>query len=108
MPGSWKIGSSKIIRLYQGGVSGLFPHGTSGRGGRNKYYLQIVRRVLSSDHLRNTVLKLLSFFLVHAERKRLRKPSKRLLEYAEEYDHLFAPKKKSRKGQEQLQKVGEG
>uniref|UniRef100_A0A8C9NIC1 Histone-lysine N-methyltransferase, H3 lysine-36 specific n=1 Tax=Serinus canaria TaxID=9135 RepID=A0A8C9NIC1_SERCA len=41
-------------------------------------------------------------------RKRLRKPSKRLLEYAEEYDHLFAPKKKSKKGQEQLQKVGEG
>ncbi|NXR03788.1 NSD1 protein, partial [Sagittarius serpentarius] len=51
------------------------------------------------------VLKLLSFFLVHSERKRLRKPSKRLLEYAEEYDHLFAPKKKSRKSQEQLQKV---
>ncbi|NXG77817.1 NSD1 protein, partial [Baryphthengus martii] len=42
---------------------------------------------------------------VHSERKRLRKPSKRLLEYAEEYDHLFAPKKKSKKGQEQLQKV---
>uniref|UniRef100_A0A8C9NIT1 Histone-lysine N-methyltransferase, H3 lysine-36 specific n=1 Tax=Serinus canaria TaxID=9135 RepID=A0A8C9NIT1_SERCA len=56
----------------------------------------------------NTVLKLLSFFLAHSERKRLRKPSKRLLEYAEEYDHLFAPKKKSKKGQEQLQKVGEG
>uniref|UniRef100_A0A663MPA1 Histone-lysine N-methyltransferase, H3 lysine-36 specific n=2 Tax=Athene cunicularia TaxID=194338 RepID=A0A663MPA1_ATHCN len=44
---------------------------------------------------------------VHSERKRLRKPSKRLLEYAEEYDHLFAPKKKSKKGQEQLHKVGE-
>uniref|UniRef100_A0A8C5ILJ3 Histone-lysine N-methyltransferase, H3 lysine-36 specific n=1 Tax=Junco hyemalis TaxID=40217 RepID=A0A8C5ILJ3_JUNHY len=43
----------------------------------------------------------------HSERKRLRKPSKRLLEYAEEYDHLFAPKKKSKKGQEQSQKVGE-
>ncbi|NWX43932.1 NSD1 protein, partial [Steatornis caripensis] len=42
---------------------------------------------------------------VHSERKRLRKPSKRLLEYAEEYDHLFAPRKKSKKGQEQLQKV---
>ncbi|XP_065590695.1 histone-lysine N-methyltransferase, H3 lysine-36 specific isoform X2 [Cyrtonyx montezumae] len=42
---------------------------------------------------------------IHSERKRLRKPSKRLLEYAEEYDHLFAPKKKSRKNQEQLQKV---
>ncbi|NXK74055.1 NSD1 protein, partial [Amazona guildingii] len=42
---------------------------------------------------------------VHSERKRLRKPSKRLLEYAEEYDHLFAPKKKSKKGQEQAQKV---
>ncbi|XP_071426041.1 histone-lysine N-methyltransferase, H3 lysine-36 specific isoform X1 [Pithys albifrons albifrons] len=41
----------------------------------------------------------------HSERKRLRKPSKRLLEYAEEYDHLFAPKKKSKKSQEQLQKV---
>lgn len=61
---------------------------------------------LSCDLLRNTVLKLLSFFLVHSERKRLRKPSKRLLEYAEEYDHLFAPKKKSKKVQEQLQKVG--
>lgn len=60
------------------------------------------------DHLRNTVLKLLFFFLAHSERKRLRKPSKRLLEYAEEYDHLFAPKKKSKKSQEQLQKVGEG
>uniref|UniRef100_A0A8C5IL83 Histone-lysine N-methyltransferase, H3 lysine-36 specific n=1 Tax=Junco hyemalis TaxID=40217 RepID=A0A8C5IL83_JUNHY len=56
----------------------------------------------------NTVLKLLSFLLAHSERKRLRKPSKRLLEYAEEYDHLFAPKKKSKKGQEQSQKVGEG
>ncbi|XP_046783134.1 histone-lysine N-methyltransferase, H3 lysine-36 specific isoform X3 [Gallus gallus] len=42
---------------------------------------------------------------IHSERKRLRKPSKRLLEYAEEYDHLFAPKKKSRKSQEQLRKV---
>ncbi|XP_030360087.1 histone-lysine N-methyltransferase, H3 lysine-36 and H4 lysine-20 specific isoform X3 [Strigops habroptila] len=42
---------------------------------------------------------------IHSERKRLRKPSKRLLEYAEEYDHLFAPKKKSKKGQEQVQKV---
>ncbi|KAM9289241.1 histone-lysine N-methyltransferase, H3 lysine-36 specific isoform 2-T2 [Morus bassanus] len=42
---------------------------------------------------------------IHSERKRLRKPSKRLLEYAEEYDHLFAPKKKSKKSQEQLQKV---
>ncbi|XP_026714083.1 histone-lysine N-methyltransferase, H3 lysine-36 and H4 lysine-20 specific isoform X3 [Athene cunicularia] len=42
---------------------------------------------------------------IHSERKRLRKPSKRLLEYAEEYDHLFAPKKKSKKGQEQLHKV---
>ncbi|KAM3664700.1 histone-lysine N-methyltransferase, H3 lysine-36 specific [Ammospiza maritima maritima] len=41
----------------------------------------------------------------YSERKRLRKPSKRLLEYAEEYDHLFAPKKKSKKGQEQSQKV---
>nr|XP_009663917.1 PREDICTED: histone-lysine N-methyltransferase, H3 lysine-36 and H4 lysine-20 specific [Struthio camelus australis] len=42
---------------------------------------------------------------IHSERKRLRKPSKRLLEYAEEYDHIFAPKKKSKKGQEQLRKV---
>nr|XP_060621609.1 histone-lysine N-methyltransferase, H3 lysine-36 specific isoform X2 [Anolis sagrei ordinatus] len=30
------------------------------------------------------------------EKKRLRKPSKRLLEYAEEYDHIFPPKKKKR------------
>uniref|UniRef100_A0ABM5FKX0 Histone-lysine N-methyltransferase, H3 lysine-36 specific isoform X7 n=1 Tax=Pogona vitticeps TaxID=103695 RepID=A0ABM5FKX0_9SAUR len=34
--------------------------------------------------------------IAHSEKKRLRKPSKRLLEYAEEYDHIFAPKKKKR------------
>lgn len=43
--------------------------------------------------------------VVNAEKKRLRKPSKRLLEYAEEYDHIFASKKK-KKNQESFQKVG--
>ncbi|XP_074865696.1 histone-lysine N-methyltransferase, H3 lysine-36 specific [Carettochelys insculpta] len=42
---------------------------------------------------------------VYSERKRLRKPSKRLLEYAEEYDQIFAPKKKSKKVQERLRRV---
>uniref|UniRef100_A0A8C0GBY3 Histone-lysine N-methyltransferase, H3 lysine-36 specific n=1 Tax=Chelonoidis abingdonii TaxID=106734 RepID=A0A8C0GBY3_CHEAB len=55
--------------------------------------------------LRNFILKLFSFFIAYSEKKRLRKPSKRLLEYAEEYDQIFAPKKKSKKGQEQLQRV---
>uniref|UniRef100_A0A8C8VNX6 Histone-lysine N-methyltransferase, H3 lysine-36 specific n=1 Tax=Pelusios castaneus TaxID=367368 RepID=A0A8C8VNX6_9SAUR len=41
----------------------------------------------------------------YSEKKRLRKPSKRLLEYAEEYDHIFAPKKKSKKGQERSRRV---
>ncbi|XP_066469600.1 histone-lysine N-methyltransferase, H3 lysine-36 specific isoform X2 [Tiliqua scincoides] len=40
----------------------------------------------------------------HSEKKRLRKPSKRLLEYAEEYDHIFAPKKKKRR-QESFRKA---
>ncbi|XP_053150477.1 histone-lysine N-methyltransferase, H3 lysine-36 specific isoform X2 [Hemicordylus capensis] len=40
----------------------------------------------------------------HSEKKRLRKPSKRLLEYAEEYDHIFAPKKK-KKSQEPVRKA---
>ncbi|KAJ6667786.1 hypothetical protein lerEdw1_016107 [Lerista edwardsae] len=40
----------------------------------------------------------------HSEKKRLRKPSKRLLEYAEEYDHIFAPKKK-KKSQEPFRKA---
>ncbi|XP_032996339.1 histone-lysine N-methyltransferase, H3 lysine-36 and H4 lysine-20 specific isoform X4 [Lacerta agilis] len=42
--------------------------------------------------------------VAHSEKKRLRKPSKRLLEYAEEYDHIFAPKKKKR-SQEPFQKA---
>ncbi|XP_070595021.1 histone-lysine N-methyltransferase, H3 lysine-36 specific isoform X3 [Erythrolamprus reginae] len=42
--------------------------------------------------------------VVNAEKKRLRKPSKRLLEYAEEYDHIFASKKK-KKCQESFQKA---
>ncbi|XP_062332922.1 uncharacterized protein nsd1a [Osmerus eperlanus] len=33
----------------------------------------------------------------HSENKRLRKPSKRLLESTEEYEHILAPKKKTKK-----------
>ncbi|XP_037679054.1 histone-lysine N-methyltransferase, H3 lysine-36 specific isoform X1 [Choloepus didactylus] len=40
-----------------------------------------------------------------SEKKRLRKPSKWLLEYTEEYDQIFAPKKKQKKVQEQVHKV---
>ncbi|KAF5891361.1 histone-lysine N-methyltransferase NSD2-like isoform X1, partial [Clarias magur] len=39
------------------------------------------------------------------ESKRIRKPSKRLIEWTEEYDHLFGTKKKSRKQPESLQKA---
>ncbi|XP_066200818.1 histone-lysine N-methyltransferase, H3 lysine-36 specific isoform X3 [Saccopteryx leptura] len=42
---------------------------------------------------------------VRSEKKRLRKPSKWLLEYTEEYDQIFAPKKKQKKIQEQVHKV---
>ncbi|XP_006873525.1 PREDICTED: histone-lysine N-methyltransferase, H3 lysine-36 and H4 lysine-20 specific isoform X1 [Chrysochloris asiatica] len=42
---------------------------------------------------------------VRSEKKRLRKPSKWLLEYTEEYDQIFAPKKKQKKVQEQVLKV---
>ncbi|XP_037354987.1 histone-lysine N-methyltransferase, H3 lysine-36 specific isoform X2 [Talpa occidentalis] len=42
---------------------------------------------------------------VRSEKKRLRKPSKWLLEYTEEYDQIFAPKKKQKKAQEQVHKV---
>uniref|UniRef100_A0A6I8PH08 Histone-lysine N-methyltransferase, H3 lysine-36 specific n=1 Tax=Ornithorhynchus anatinus TaxID=9258 RepID=A0A6I8PH08_ORNAN len=40
-----------------------------------------------------------------SEKKRLRKPSKWLLEYTEEYDQIFAPKKKQKKSQDHLHKV---
>lgn len=33
----------------------------------------------------------------HSENKRLRKPTKRLLESIEEYEQIFVPKKKSKK-----------
>ncbi|KAL8212188.1 UNVERIFIED_CONTAM: hypothetical protein K2H54_040466 [Gekko kuhli] len=42
--------------------------------------------------------------VAQSEKKRLRKPSKRLLEYAEEYDHIFAPKKK-KKSRESFRKA---
>ncbi|XP_072487229.1 histone-lysine N-methyltransferase, H3 lysine-36 specific isoform X3 [Notamacropus eugenii] len=40
-----------------------------------------------------------------SEKKRLRRPSRWLLEYTEKYDQIFAPKKKQKKVQEQLSKV---
>ncbi|XP_017559800.2 histone-lysine N-methyltransferase, H3 lysine-36 specific [Pygocentrus nattereri] len=39
------------------------------------------------------------------DRKRVRKPSKRLIEWTEEYDQIFCTKKKARKKPETLQKV---
>lgn len=60
----------------------------------------------SSNFLVNTELELESSLLaVRSEKKRLRKPSKWLLEYTEEYDQIFAPKKKQKKVQEQVHQV---
>uniref|UniRef100_H3ARX4 Histone-lysine N-methyltransferase, H3 lysine-36 specific n=1 Tax=Latimeria chalumnae TaxID=7897 RepID=H3ARX4_LATCH len=42
---------------------------------------------------------------LQSEKKRLRKPSKRLLEYTEEYDQIFAPKKKQKKSVDHSLKV---
>ncbi|KAI4880897.1 hypothetical protein NFI96_029779, partial [Prochilodus magdalenae] len=39
------------------------------------------------------------------DRKRIRKPSKRLIEWTEEYDQIFTTKKKAKKKPESLQKV---
>uniref|UniRef100_A0A8C5YWW0 Histone-lysine N-methyltransferase, H3 lysine-36 specific n=1 Tax=Marmota marmota marmota TaxID=9994 RepID=A0A8C5YWW0_MARMA len=50
------------------------------------------------------LLNLFPLLAVRSEKKRLRKPSKWLLEYTEEYDQIFAPKKK-KKVQEQVHKV---
>lgn len=58
----------------------------------------------SSYFLVNTELIPL-LLVVRSEKKRLRKPSKWLLEYTEEYDQIFAPKKKQKKVQEQVHKV---
>lgn len=41
----------------------------------------------------------------HSENKRLRKPTKRLLESAEEYEQIFIPKKKSKKRTSELSKM---
>ncbi|TSP68523.1 Histone-lysine N-methyltransferase, H3 lysine-36 and H4 lysine-20 specific [Bagarius yarrelli] len=42
---------------------------------------------------------------VPTESKRIRKPSKRLIEWTEEYDHIFATKKRSKKHPDSMQKV---
>nr|XP_055097815.1 histone-lysine N-methyltransferase, H3 lysine-36 specific-like isoform X2 [Symphalangus syndactylus] len=54
-----------------------------------------------------TLNTLLSHYInaVRSEKKCLRKPSKWLLEYTEEYDQIFTPKKKQEKVQEQVHKV---
>ncbi|XP_056667660.1 histone-lysine N-methyltransferase, H3 lysine-36 specific isoform X4 [Monodelphis domestica] len=68
-----------------------------------------VNKSLSSgpaDSKRKQSLQLMEHLTVaHSEKKRLRKPSKWLLEYTEKYDQIFAPKKKQKKVQEQLPKV---
>ncbi|XP_037636477.1 histone-lysine N-methyltransferase, H3 lysine-36 specific isoform X2 [Sebastes umbrosus] len=44
----------------------------------------------------------------HSENKRLRKPTKRLLESTEEYEQIFAPKKKSKKHTSESSKMTSG
>ncbi|KAM9850258.1 histone-lysine N-methyltransferase, H3 lysine-36 specific [Aulostomus maculatus] len=44
----------------------------------------------------------------HSENKRLRKPTKRLLESREEYEQIFAPKKKSKKNTSESSKMVSG
>ncbi|XP_069388063.1 histone-lysine N-methyltransferase, H3 lysine-36 specific isoform X2 [Paralichthys olivaceus] len=44
----------------------------------------------------------------NSENKRLRKPTKRLLESTEEYEHIFAPKKKSKKHTSESSKMASG
>ncbi|KAM3867103.1 histone-lysine N-methyltransferase, H3 lysine-36 specific [Diretmus argenteus] len=46
--------------------------------------------------------------VAHSENKRQRKPSKRLLESTEEYEQIFAPKKKSKKSTPEPSKTGTG
>lgn len=58
----------------------------------------------SSNFLVN-IERVSALLAVRSEKKRLRKPSKWLLEYTEEYDQIFAPKKKQKKVQEQVHKV---
>lgn len=45
----------------------------------------------------NKVMNVTYVYTGNAENKRLRKPTKRLLESTEEYEQIFAPKKKSKK-----------
>ncbi|XP_051834979.1 histone-lysine N-methyltransferase, H3 lysine-36 specific isoform X2 [Antechinus flavipes] len=68
-----------------------------------------VNKSLSSrpaDSKRKQSLQLMEHLTVaRSEKKRLRRPSRWLLEYTEKYDQIFAPKKKQKKVQEQLSKV---
>ncbi|XP_068933778.1 histone-lysine N-methyltransferase, H3 lysine-36 specific isoform X3 [Petaurus breviceps papuanus] len=59
-----------------------------------------------ADLKRKQNLQLMEHLTVaRSEKKRLRRPSRWLLEYTEKYDQIFAPKKKQKKVQEQLSKV---
>ncbi len=46
-------------------------------------------------------------FVLFTECKRIRKPSKRLIEWTEEYDQLFSTKKKAKKKPESFTKVAQ-
>ena len=71
------------------------------------FYLWEYRVVALKHWVSSNFWLILNFPLlaVRSEKKRLRKPSKWLLEYTEEYDQIFAPKKKQKKVQEQVHKV---
>lgn len=46
-------------------------------------------------------------FVLFPECKRIRKPSKRLIEWTEEYDQFFSTKKKAKKKPESFNKVAQ-
>ncbi|XP_042349048.1 histone-lysine N-methyltransferase, H3 lysine-36 specific isoform X2 [Plectropomus leopardus] len=65
--------------------------------------LGVEKQAESDSHLSET-----SSTAGHSENKRLRKPTKRLLESTEEYEQIFAPKKKSKKHTSEYSKMTSG
>ena len=64
---------------------------------RHKMLLFSLSENQRAGKMSKKVMYIMFVYTGHSENKRLRKPTKRLLESTEEYEQIFAPKKKSKR-----------
>uniref|UniRef100_UPI003AABE9B3 histone-lysine N-methyltransferase, H3 lysine-36 specific n=1 Tax=Centroberyx gerrardi TaxID=166262 RepID=UPI003AABE9B3 len=108
--GSYSMRGTPDLALNQGAEQQAesYSHFSEKCDSLGKIHIATVQFVRCDAVTTKKIICVMFVYTAHSENKRLRKPSKRLLESTEEYEQIFAPKKKSKKNGQEPSKTGPG